>query len=185
METMQAIHERRSIRRFRTGPIETEKLKKIVRAGAAAATAGNHQPWRFIIVDEPGTVSKTTDTLGWLAGEPGEDERPAAHVVILVPEGASWSAQADGAAAAQNMLLAATDMGIGSCWFGSIKRDRLAELLEIPADWHIYSVVALGHPAETPEVVQGEDTSVTRRDDGQLVVSKKPLDGVLSSNRFE
>lgn len=184
METLQAIFSRRSIRRFQQQPLAGTQLRKIVQAGVSAATAGNRQPWRFIIVDEPGLVDKTTDTLGWLAGEPPRDLRPAAHIVVLLPDGSSWSAQADAAAAIQNMLVAATDLGIGSCWCGSIKREDLAKLLGIPEEWHVYSVAALGLPAESPQVAGAGKTKVTRDADGRLHVPKKPLDSVLGMNGF-
>ena len=185
METREAVFGRRSVRRFRRERPEADTLREIVRAGAFAASAGNRQPWRFVLVEDPGVVESATDTLAWLAGAPGPDERPTAHVVVLLPKDSGWAQQADAAAACQNMLLAATDKGLGSCWFGSIKRERLAELLAIPDDWHIYSVTALGYPAEKPRVIEGEDTTVKRRADGSLEVPKRPLESVLSVDRFE
>ena len=184
METTDAMFSRRSIRRFKNEPLAEGQLTKIARAGLAAATAANRQTWRFIMVDDAELVDRCTDTLGWLAGEPSANERPVAHVVALVPKDASWAAQADAAAAIQNMLLAATDLGIGSCWFGSVKREDLASLLSIPDEWHIYSVAAFGLSAEEPVVTESEDTKITRDDNGQLTVPKKPLDSVLSKNGF-
>ncbi len=186
METMNVILGRRSIRRFRPERPSLDALREIVRAATYAASAGNGQPWRFIIVREPGRVDGTTDTLGWLAGGPGADERPTAHVVALVPEDPGWAVQADAAAACQNMLLAATDAGLGTCWCGSVERETLAELLAVPEEWHIYSVVALGYPAEAPLIVEGAgETKVRRAPDGQLVVPKGALDSVLSVDGFE
>ena len=185
METREAIFGRRSVRRFRRGQPGLDELREIVRAGTFAASAGNRQPWRFVMVKDPGTVESATDTLAWLAGEPGPDERPMAHIVILLPKGHGWARAADAAASCQNMLLAATDMGIGSCWFGSIERRKLARLLAIPEEWHIYSVIALGYPAETPSVVEREDTRVRRRPDGTLEVPKRPLSSVLSVDQFQ
>ena len=185
METKEAIFGRRSVRRFRREQPAVEQLREIVRAGTFAASAGNRQPWRFILVKDSAKVESTTDTLAWLGGEPAPDEKPTAHVVVLLPKGAGRAAQADAAATCQNMLLAATDTGLGSCWLGSIKRKKLARLLGIPDEWHIYSVIALGYPAETPRVVESEQTTVRRRPDGCLEVPKKPLESVLSVDGFE
>lgn len=186
METMQAIFERRSIRRFEQKPVAEPDLREIVRAGAFAASGGNRQKWRFIAVREPAKVAAATETLGWLnAWEPGEAERPTAHVVVLAPADASVSILADCAAAAQNIQLAAWDKGIGSCWFGSVKRERLAGVLGVPAEWQIFAVVALGYPAEAAGVVEAGETKVTREASGKVVVPKKPLESILSFDGFQ
>ncbi len=185
METLKAIFERRSIRRFEQKPIAEEVLRDIVKAGAYAATGGNRQSWRFVAVAEAGKVAATTETLGWLnAWEPPEGERPVAHVVVLAPADASVSIRSDCAAAMQNMALAAWDYGIGSCWFGSVKREKLTEVLGVPAEWGIYAVLALGYPAEKAGVVESAETKVTRDGKGTVVVPKKPVAEILSFNGF-
>ncbi|MHC4914116.1 MAG: nitroreductase family protein [Planctomycetota bacterium] len=185
METLKTIFERRSIRRFEQKPILEDYLRDIVKAGAYAATGGNRQNWRFIAVAEAGKVAATTETLGWLnAWEPPEEERPVAHVVVLAPADASVSIKNDCAAAMQNMSLAAWDYGIGSCWFGSVKREKLTEVLGIPAEWGIYAVLALGYPAEKAGVVESGETKVTRDESGKVVVPKKPMTEVLSFDGF-
>ena len=185
METMQAILTRRSIRRFQQKPIGRDALTAIVRAGAHAATGGNRQKWRFVAVSEAGKVAATTETLGWLnAWYPPAGMGPTAHVVVLAPADASASILADCAAAMQNMALAAWDAGIGSCWFGSVKREQLAGVLGIPADWQIFAVLALGYPAEESGTVEGQDTKVTRDAAGRVAVPKRPLREVLSFDGF-
>jgi nitroreductase len=185
VETIQAIRGRRSIRRFRQEPVSREDLTEIVRAGSLAATGGNRQNWRFIAVHEGGKVAATTAALGWLNGwRPGEEEGPVAHVVALVPSGASRSVALDCAAAIQNMLLAAWDRGIGSCWFGSVKRDQLAGELAVPDGWEILAVVALGHAAEAAEVIESSDARVTRDESDKVRVPKKPLESILTFDGF-
>jgi nitroreductase len=185
LETLKAILERRSIRRFEAKPVSREDLTEIVRAGSFAATGGNRQNWRFIAVHDAARVKATTEALGWLNGwRPCEEETPVAHVVALAPAGASRSVALDCAAAIQNMLLAAWDNGIGSCWFGSVKRERLAEELEIPADWEILAVVAFGYPAEGSETTESDETQVTRDSTGKVLVPKKRLESILSFDGF-
>jgi len=104
--------------------------------------------------------------------------------VILAPADASTSILSDCAAAAQNMVLAARDKGIGSCWFGSVKREKLAEVLGVPAEWQIFAVIALGYPAEEAGVSESEDTKVTRDESGKVLVPKKPLESILSLDGF-
>ena len=185
METLKAILERRSIRRFEQKPILEEFLRDIVKAGAYAATGGNRQNWRFIAVAGAEKVAATTETLGWLNGwEPPEAERPVAHAVVLAPAGASTSILSDCAAEMQNMLLAAWDYGIGSCWFGSVKREKLTEILAIPTEWQIFAVLALGSPAEKAGAVEADETKVTRDEAGKVLVPKKPLESILSFDGF-
>jgi nitroreductase len=182
---MKALLGRRSIRRFEQKPVSREDLTEVVRAGTYAASGGNRQNWRFVAVSDAAKVAATTDTLGWLNGwYPPEDQTPVAHVVALVPAGGSRSVALDSAAAIQNVMLAAWDRGIGSCWFGSVKRERLAEELAIPEEWEILAVVALGYPAEEAEAVEGADTKVTKDDSGKVLVPKRPLDEVLSFDGF-
>lgn len=184
MDLMEALMARRSVRRWKGEPPSLEKMHEVVRAGMFAASAGNGQPWRFVIVLDAPKVAAVTDALGWLGGEPAEDERPRAHVVVLTPEGASWAAQADGAAAAQNMQLAGVALGLGSCWFGSIKRDAVAKALGIPAKWHIFSIVSFGESAEEP-VLEAGSGRPSRDEAGVLHVPKKPLDEVCSIDKFK
>ena len=184
MELMDGLMKRRSIRRFEGDAPSVETMRQIVRAGMLAASAGNGQPWRFITVLDTQKIEGVTDALGWLGGSPAPGERPRAHVVILTPEGASWAAQADGAAAAENMQLAALALGLGSCWFGSIKRDKVTELLGIPAEWHVYSIVSFGEPAEEPELTEGSGRPA-RDASGKLSVPKRTLDEVMTVDGFE
>lgn len=184
MDTIRALLSRRTIRRYCQEEIVSEDIGDIVKAGAMASSAGNRQPWRFIAVTERLTVEAVTDTLVWLEGEPGAGERPVAHVVVLIPKGSPWAVEADAAAAIQNMLLAAWDKGIGGCWFGSINREEMAALLDIPEKWHIYSSVSLGYPAEKPRLVESLETRVRRSEDGVLTVPKLPLDAYLDFNGF-
>lgn len=185
MEAMKAIFERRSIRVFEQKPIAEKDLREIIRAGAFAATGGNRQKWRFVGVLDAEKAAATTATLGWLNDwEPGEGQGPTAHAVILAPADVSTSALGDCAAAAQNMMLAAYDMGIGSCWFGSVKRERLAEVLGIPSEWQIFAVIALGYPGEEAGVVEGDDVKVKREGSGKVLVPKKPLESIMSLDGF-
>ena len=184
MNLMDGLMQRRSIRRFQGARPGLDTMRRVVRAGMMAASAGNGQPWRFVAVLDAGKVEAVTDTLGWLGGEPGSEERPRAHVVILISDGAGWAQQADAAAAAQNMQLAGYALGLGSCWFGSIDRPAAAGVLGVPDGWHVYSIVSFGEPAEAPELTEGSGRP-ERDGTGKLVVPKKPLDEVLNIDIFK
>jgi len=183
---LDVIMTRRSIRRFRQQPVSRDDLIDIVRAGAGAASAGDKQPWEFVLVDEPAQVAKVTECLRWLGEAPAQGERPTAHIVVLCGSaGGGWTATADAAAASQNILLAAWAKGIGSCWIGSVERERLASVLGLPAPSTAFSVIALGYPAEEPQVVEVEGEPIAQRDaSGRLVVQKRRLETVLHIGRY-
>jgi len=183
---MEVILGRRTIRRFKQRPIPGKDLVELVNAARLASSAGNAQPWQFILVDDLGLVRDLCGSLGWLAGAPGENQRPTALVVVLLANPKDkWSAWADGGAAVQNMELAAWEKGIGSCWIGSVDAPTVAKLLKVPDDWKIFSVLALGIPDEKPVAEDAEDDVSARRDpSGVLHVRKRRLDAVLHLNAF-
>lgn len=188
MELEQAIAARRSIRRFAQRPVPRAALRAIADAGRLAASAGNRQPCRFAAVSGPDLVQALFEQVAWLAaaGDPPPGARPTAYLVILADAETTRNYGSDCAAAAQNMLLAAHGRGLGACWIGSVNRDRVRELLGIPPQLEIYSVIALGYPAERAAIIDGsDDLAVTRDADGVIQVPKRALDDVLRFERWE
>lgn len=183
---MDVILSRRTIRRFKPDPISRDDLVELVNAGRLASSAGNRQPWEFIVVDESDLVRDLCASLGWLAGAPEENQQPAALIVVLLSNPKDkWSAFADGGAAVQNMQLAAWEKGIGSCWIGSVDAVTVGKLLKIPDEMKLFSVLALGLPAEEPVTEDADDDVSARRDaEGVLHVKKRRLEGVCHLNRY-
>ncbi len=97
----------------------------------------------------------------------------------------SWSHVASAGAALQNIQLSAWGKGIGSCCFGSIKREEVLPMLEIPGDYYLFVIIALGYPDEKP-VVKKADGSLSpyRNSEGILHVPKKPLRDILYFGKF-
>ncbi len=187
MTTNEVIMSRRSIRRFTREPIPGEILVRIVKAGHFAPTAGNRQPWSFILVDDPDQAEQLFPVLGWLGGAPDEAERPVAYIALLMetPAMDNWSHLVSAGSVLQNIQLAAWAEGIGSCAFGSIDRDRAVPLLQIPDTFHLLLIMALGYPAETPVVTEVDSSLRPQRDEtGVLRVPKKNLDDVLHRGAF-
>jgi len=187
--TCKALLTRRTIRRFKPGPVPLETLQLIVRCGAMAASAGNRQPWEFVLAQCLEVVNDLTGMLRWFGGTPDGDGRPAAHVVILLRHPKPrWTVYADAGAAAQNMLIAAWSMGFGACWAASINKKRISALLNLPdqEDLHIFSVLSFGLAAESPvvEAMQKEPPRVFRDDTDRLHVQKRPLDHLCHIDRY-
>ena len=179
---------RRSIRRFTETRVSREDLLDMVRAAAGGPSAGNNQPWQFIVVEDAQTVRRINKNLGWMGGAPEDAVQPRAHIVIALanPE-KSWTIYADGGAAAAVICLAAAEKGIGSCWVGSANRDDVRSLLQIPVELEVFSVIALGYPAEEParvEVARLAKSSVQRDASGRLTVQKLALDAICHIGRY-
>jgi len=148
---MNSIFKRRSIRKFTDQKISDDSLKKILTAGMCSPSAHNSQPWKFIIVKNKGVLSdimkvhpytgmlRTADMAIIVCGET-RDGDPSSY----------WSQ--DCAASTENILLEATELGIGSCWCGVFPyEERIApirELFKIPSGYYPFCVIALGYPDE-------------------------------------
>lgn len=192
MNVYDAIASRRTIRRFEQTPIEEDVLKKLVNAARLAPQAANLQPIKYVMVNDPELLDPIFATTKWAGyitphGTPKPGEQPVAYAVILVDLGVRESGyDTDAGAAVENLILAAVGEGIGSCWIGSVDRDRVRELLGIPQHYIIHSVVALGYPAESPIAVDAEESIKYYKDEtGTLHVPKRKLEEVMFLNRME
>ena len=185
------ILSRRSIRRFRQDSIGREILKKLVNSSRLAPSAANLQPCEYIVVDEKELLENVFSTLRWAGyitpmGNPPPRERPMAYVVVLINEKKGKPGIHDAASAIENMILLAWNEGIGSCWIGSIERDKLAQILQVPSYCRIDSVIALGYPLETPVVEDLTDSVKYWKDEkGTLHVPKRKLEDILYWQRYK
>ena len=149
MDALQAIRERRSIRSYHSKAVPEDKLTQILEAGRWAPSADNSQPWKFIVVkdDEVKNQLARAATYGRFLAQ-----TPVAIAVVIDPRASNHPVE-DGAAATQNMLLAAHALGLGTCWIGSYGSDyevTAKEILGIPRDSRLLSLISLGYPAESP-----------------------------------
>ena len=148
MEALDAIRTRRSIRQYRPDPVPGEAIAQILEAGRWAASAGNAQPWTFIVFSDAEVKRRVTRCFyyGWFL-----EEAPAG-IMIVVDPGASSCPVQDGSLAAGNMMLAAHALGLGTCWINPGLDDAGAmEILGVPPGRRMICVLSLGYPAESPE----------------------------------
>ena len=108
MDALEAIRRRRSVRKYTGDPIPREHLEIIVDAGRLAASGSNNQPWDFIVVTDRAMIDQLKIASQWM------EQAGAIIAVVLDPESRWWLE--DGSAAVENMLIAATALGYGSCW---------------------------------------------------------------------
>jgi len=189
--TYELILKRRTIRRFKQDPIPEATLEKLVNAARLAPSGANLQPLEFIIVDDRSLVDQIFPCLKWAAyiapkGDPPEGKRPIAYIVVLVNTRIKSSGyEHDSGAAIENLILAALEEGIGSCWLGSIDRKTVKTILRIPDHYLIDSIVALGYPDEEPMMEEAEgDIKYWLDEQGRLHVPKRKLSQIMHRNYF-
>ena len=145
---MEEIFTRRSIRKFLDRPVEPEKLDRILRAGMQAPSAGNQQPWEFILVQERAALKK----LSKMSPYSGPAAGSAVTLVMLGNlEGLRFPAAwlQDMGAAAQNILLEAVHLGLGGVWMEAADESRAAflrNMFQIPQNVHPFALIAIGYP---------------------------------------
>ena len=147
MDVSQAIRARRSIRKFESRNIPDDKLTEVLEAGRWAPSASNFQPWRFIVVrdEKVGKELARVSSYGKFMAQ-----APVVIAVVVDPSRSNHPVE-DGAAATQNILLAAHSLGLGSCWIGSfdsVWEDQAKKILGIPHDKRLLSLISMGYPAE-------------------------------------
>lgn len=146
---MEEIFSRRSIRKFQNRPVEKEKLDRILRAGMQAPSAGNQQPWEFIVVEDREALralSKMSPYSGPVAG--------SAFTLVLLGNfdglkfPLAW--QQDMGAAAENILLEAVHLGLGAVWLGAANAESsitfVRSMFHLPEQVHPFSLIAVGYP---------------------------------------
>ena len=154
MDTLETIFSRVSTRQYSDRPISDEDLHTILKAGMSGPSCLNSRDWSFIVVRDKDTLNKMADG----NGRPAEPLRHAQVGILVcgdlerafreVPD--YWVV--DGSIAAQNMVLAAQALGIGSVWLGTWPRmsrvKAQAELFGLPETQIPHSIVAFGYPKE-------------------------------------
>ncbi|HIE33591.1 MAG TPA: nitroreductase family protein [Candidatus Altiarchaeales archaeon] len=156
MDVLDAIKERRSIRRFESIDVEQDKLDKILEAAKWAPSAGNLQARDIIVVRDKDTrekIAKAALSQGFIADAP---------VVLVVCANRKMSGSRyglrgerlycvqDATAAIQNILLSTFSLGLGSCWVGAFDDNRIREILNMPSEVDPVAIIPIGYPDETP-----------------------------------
>jgi nitroreductase len=191
MNIREAIRTRRTIRKYKQERIPPEVLEELVDGARLAPSATNRQPLEYLAVEDPSLLEPVFGTLGWAGyirphGTPKEGEKPAAYIVILIKrEFDDILAKYDIGAAAENILLGALEYGIGGCMIGSVEKDKLGEILQIPGEYVIDCVIALGYAAEK-SMAEDEQGSIKyyKDQDGVMHVPKRRLKDIMHVNKI-
>jgi nitroreductase len=152
MDAIEAILSRRSIRKYEKKPVSKELIDELLTAAMSAPSAGNEQPWHFVVIQDPKIleeVPKCHPHASFLT------EAPVAIVVCGVLQLAKWDKEwwaQDCSAATQNLLIAARAKGLGAVWVGIYPREErvkgIQKLLALPPDIIPLNIIPVGYPAE-------------------------------------
>lgn len=187
MNLLQLIEKTRTFRRFDSAhPITPDTLVNLVDLARHSASAANRQPLKYILVTETGQCEALYPCLAW-AGYltnwegPVPAERPTGYIIILGDKEISESFGVDPGIAAQSIMLGATEAGLGGCIIASVKKERLRTEFDIPKQYEILLVLALGKPVEEVviETIRNNDVKYWRDDKGVHHVPKRTLDEII------
>ncbi len=185
MDVLEAIRTRRSIRRYTDEPVSREQIEEVIQAGRFAPSAENRQPWRFIVVTDRAVISRLSDQIKatirrllrfrfvlqlWRKELRDRDvlkllygvshaeqdtiffDAPALIFVVATDE---LFNDESCACCAQNMMLAAHALDLGSCWIGFASvlglRGQALEEIGVPDGYYIAATLVVGHPKGSPQ----------------------------------
>ena len=148
---MKEIFQRISVRKYTDQPVEDEKILQILRAGMAAPSAGNQQPWEFYVVKDPGIIQELSKCSKYA-------KCAAEASVVIVPCFRTYKLrfpemnQIDLAIATENMLLEITSLGLGGVWLGvapvSERMEFVDRVLGLDDSLHAFALIPVGYPDE-------------------------------------
>ncbi len=172
MDVFETISTRSVVRKFKPDIIPDEILLKILEAARWAPSPFNTQPWEFIIIKDKETLKSIAEYArysGYL------ENAPMAIAVIVSPVDGKFTwinslgePRYAAAMAVQNMMLAAWELGIGTCWI-SIEREKVSEILKVPKTHFVLTVMPIGYP-ETPP--PRHDESSRKKLEGMIFYEK-------------
>ena len=182
------VRKTRSFRRFKEDePVDMETLRDLVDLARLGGSARNVQPIKYVLVNAPAVNSEIFPLLGWAGylkewAGPEKGERPAAYIVCLLDTCLSNEADCDLGITTQNLLLGASEKGLGGCRIASIS-PSLRDVLGLDDHLQILLVVALGKPLETVSLDEqgpGDDIKYWRDADQVHHVPKRPLQEIIA-----
>lgn len=174
-DVIETIMSRRSIRKYLDKPVEHEKLATVAKCGINAPNAMNQQQWAVRVVEDQNFIKETTEIFKKAMPEMVKRDanfknmyRNAPNIIVVAtPKGDSWGLLNAGLLG-ENMMIAAKALGLGTCCLGSPARFLQANeackpyvaKLNLPKDYEICYVLAIGYPDEAPEAKQRDESKI-------------------------
>ncbi len=186
MNVLEAIKNRRTIRIFKQIPVEKQDILKIIDAARLAPTGANLQPLKYKIITKETTRREIFPHIkyaGYLPDwNPSFEQCPTAFIAVLNDTDIkpAEKSECDSGAAIMNMCLAATELGLGSCWLGSVNRAEIKKLLKLENNLDITYLLALGYPDQEASYFEMTDSIKYYHDENNNVfVPKRSLEDII------
>ncbi len=173
MEVFEAIQKRYSCRKYLEKDIPKDLILKILEAARLAPSAGNIQPWFFIIVNDKEKKEIIAKSGRWASFI---EKAPIVIVGCGNKEASPKWYKVDVSIAMEHMVLEATELGLGTCWVGSFDEKKVKEILKIPEKYEVIALLAIGYPAEKIDIM-GKML--------HLIKPRKKIEEIFSFNEYE
>jgi nitroreductase len=178
MEFSDVIKNRRSVRGYSDRAVEDEKLSNILESARWAPSWANKQCWHFIVIKDRGKIeqiSKSSAINKWLKNSP---------VIILACAEPGLSGSRNGidyfavdvAISMEHLVLAAADLGLGTCWIGAFDEQKMKKVLDVPDHIKIVALTPVGYPAEKQNMREKMTRSIIKSS------KRKPLNEIVHYN---
>jgi len=170
MDVIDAINNRKSIRKYKNKEIDDAKLNRILKSAQIAPSAANRQEWKFIVVKNKDTRDKLVDAAH---GQKFVEQAPVTIVACsteserVMPCG-QYAYTVDLSIAVSFMILEATELGLGTCWLGAFDEEKVKQILNIPDEIRVPAMFTLGYADESPSPRP-----------------RKPLEDIICKERYE
>lgn len=149
MNFKELAQRRYSVRSYQSTPVEKEKLIQVVEAALLAPSAVNFQPWKFVVVNDPSLLAKLQSCYHreWFKSAP-------ACIVAIGDHDKGWHRPTDGkdytdidvAIAIDHLMLAATEIGLGTCWICHFNAEKCADLFQLSSNFEPIAMIPIGYP---------------------------------------
>jgi nitroreductase len=197
MNVYETILKRRSIRRFQDRAVPDAALQRCIDAARLAPSGRNQQVIEYIVINDVKVLPGIFENIGGSAklppekGGPHPDQAPKAYTIILINKAKEGDGNrrrvtlVDVGLAAENIILAAMEQGIGCCPILMFNEADIKLLLEIPDGYDIALVIIMGYPDESPVAdVAADSTNIWVDDKGTRHVPKRKLADIIHKNKF-
>jgi len=165
MDVYECIRSRRTVRQYKPDPVPERVIRKILRAGRWSPSSSNSQPWHFVVVTEPETISRLAEvaTQGAFIGD-----APVVFAIVMAP--VAPRPQLDAGRALQQMELVAWSEGLGTCFVGvrGEAQDQVKSLLGIPEELELITVLPFGY-----RIMREPGTGTPRKPMSEIVHGEK------------
>lgn len=185
MEVSTALLKRRTIRKFTQEKPKRSDLYTLIEYARLAAYPANLQPLKFALITDTDMCNKIFPNTKWAAyladGTPKKDEQPTAYIAVLGDKSIKSTFEVEAGAAITSMMLGAFEMGIASCWLGSIERGKLMDIFKLSEDkYSLLYLLALGYPAQESQACEmSNDVKYFIDGEKNVKVPKRSLNEIL------